>query len=286
MAWLNAFALLVTGVVFGAGSIAEGRHRRQGFFVLMGLAELAALAWVVFEAGPDVGRWRLGHGQLGAVPAGLLLGILCWADVVGLPRGFALRLGVGLREPRAHFDSLIQKTRERFFGALDRCAKDPRRTGHYLATAGALVDRLAGYDAPDSGWDECRNDTVACHRRVIAVFTALAAGLPGEDMGPGSDIEAAYLGTVARRRELYEAFEVDLGISGVEYVNRSHLSFAVTGVSAGVLVTGNSILASRISIPVATDPWLWFISCLAGIAVWLVLYAGALSIRMFTRRSA
>ena len=270
MVWLNLLALIAANVLFSAGLIAMGTHRRSRELVIYGLVALGLVVWVVYVAGPDVGRWFITPFQLGAVPGGLLMAAACWADVIGLPRPLALRLGVGLREPAVDLSNLIVSTNDRVFEELDKCVKDPRRAERHLADARVLVDRLAEHAAPDQYWGQVRDDYAACHRRALTVAAAMVSGLDGEDAAPGSELEAAYNRAAARLSDLNEALKEDRGGNAV--TRRNGLAVGVGGAAAGLLVFGNAVLASRVSLPVHTDPWLWLKACVVGIAVWLALY--------------
>ena len=284
MAWLNVLAFLVGVCVWASGLVAEGSRRRVPSLVILGLLVLAAE--VLWSAGLAIDRWHLTPEQLGTVPGGFILGTWLWADVIGLPRRLAVRFGIGLREPRLDFNNLIERLGGQFLAAVKRCGTDPQRCGRHLATARSLVDRLEASQAPDSDWDACRRDTVACHRRLLAVVDAAMAERSGEETEPGSDLEAAYKRVTARRMDLCQAATDDLGISAVEHRRGFILSGSATGLSSVILVWGGVVLASHVRLPVSTDPWLWLEACVVGLGLWVALYAGGWLIEKATRSRA
>jgi len=284
MAWTNELALIIVDVFLGLGCLACGKRRANRWVSIFGLVVFAAAGWLVYWAGPDISRWHLPSRQLGALPAGLLLGTFAWADAIGLPRRLALQLGVGRREPRIYFNNVIDRTNERLFAELQQCVTDQKRHDRHLRTARALADRLAEFPAPDEAWGTCRDDIVALHRKVIASVAAHVSGEESEDTGPGSQLEAAYRPNTARRVELWEEAARDRVQSAEEDSIRWSLTLLVTGWLATALSVGSYFLGRVISPPVYTDPWLWLEACAGGVAAWLVLYAAGRAVLKAIRR--
>lgn len=141
----------------GLALIATGRSTRDRFFVAAGIPIVAVVAFVLVRDGP---RWALISGPIsgGMALAAILLGLLAWVEMVGLPRGIARRLGVGMRSRALVFDNRLIELRERYHAALRLAESDPVHRAEALISAGGQVRRIRGLRAPDVKWAMVRND--------------------------------------------------------------------------------------------------------------------------------
>ena len=126
-------------------------------WLLPGLLGLGGVAFVVvrdglrgvFIAGPITGSVTL---------TAFLIGSLYWAQVLGLPRPIAIRLGIGLLSRALVFNNRLIDHRRRVADAIRLAQTDPPRRAAALAEMTVHIRRVRDLRAPDSAWSLLRDD--------------------------------------------------------------------------------------------------------------------------------
>lgn len=149
--------LLVAMIVMATSFLANGRAARDRFWTILGVIVLVTAALSISRdglrpiiiAGPITGAFALFQ---------CLLGLWFWAEFSGLPRPFALRLGIGLKNPALAFDIRLHALRSRFADAIRLAQADPDRQTDALIEAETLVRLERALRAPDLAWSQLRDD--------------------------------------------------------------------------------------------------------------------------------
>ncbi len=92
----------------------------------------------------------------------LVISLLFWAQLLGLPRAIARILGIGLWNPAYAFDWRIRDLHERFVAALATAKVEPGSRDRAFATAGDQIRRMRRVRAPSIEWRDLRNE-IASH---------------------------------------------------------------------------------------------------------------------------
>ena len=190
---------------------APGSSSTTAVFALLGVAELMSvgeLVAVVFMASGCVAAWRnpwddrswlvAGLGvfvaagvelvYLGILPvaltgpasgsivlASVLLGVLLWAKVLGLPRSLALLIGIGLTSRPLRFGNRLIALRERFSEAIGNAQTDPDRKVDWIEIAEAQIRRERAVRPPDAVWGSVRDELADHDAGWLALVRADAA---------------------------------------------------------------------------------------------------------------
>ncbi len=180
-----------------SGWIVLGRSPFDRFWLWPGLLALLVLGvvlvrdglWPAVIAGPISGTSSL---------AGVALGALAWAQVLGLPRPLACALGIGLTSRPLRFSNHLVDLNKPFGEALQRAQEDTEDRAAALRAARTQVVRMARLRAPDAAWGQLRDDVLAEYRGWIELLEAAA---PVERQ---VEAEAASERVFARWRAMHE----------------------------------------------------------------------------------
>lgn len=193
----------VAAMVFLASAlIAMWRSYRDSFWLVGGIGVIVAgavtlaryelLATVI--AGPISGSIVLGA---------TVLGLLLWAQVLGLPRGLALTLGVGLTSRPLRFDRRLVAVRKPFVEAIALAQTDPDRRSEALANAERQIRRVRGLRPPDGAWAALRDNIADDDAGWVDL---LQGGAPTERL---ADHAAAFAPVQARWTEMRDRAAAD-----------------------------------------------------------------------------
>lgn len=183
---------LVALVFAASGCIATWRDQKDRSWLVAGIVVLAAGA-------VDVAVLGL---QLDAIPDPVigttvlvmtLVGLLLWAQVLGLPRWLALILGIGLTSRPLRFSNRLSDLRKPI-KALS--VADPAHLSGAIKNAEAQIRRVRALRAPDPAWAAVRDDLADCDSRWIDLVRADASN---EHLGEQLE---AYAPVMARWTEL------------------------------------------------------------------------------------
>ncbi len=122
-----------------------------------------------------------------------LVGLLLWAQVLGLPRWLALILGIGLTSRPLRFSNRLSDLRKPI-KALS--VADPAHLSGAIKNAEAQIRRVRALRAPDPAWAAVRDDLADCDSRWIDLVRADASN---EHLGEQLE---AYAPVMARWTEL------------------------------------------------------------------------------------
>jgi hypothetical protein len=169
---------VVAVVYLATAYLAIGRSYRERFWLAAGLFVLGVAAFLIVRDGL---RWIVIAGPItGSVAlAALLIGSLSWAQVLGLPRPLAIRLGVGLKSRALMFNNRLLDHRRRSADAVRIAQQDPSRRAVALDEARVQLGRLRALRTPDSEWRGLRNDIADDDETWINL---LRAGEPAEHL--------------------------------------------------------------------------------------------------------
>jgi hypothetical protein len=264
-------ATLFLGAAFLAMSISGRGHT---WFVL-GLGLAVTTLFVVTRDGLEMARIVAGPISGSLALGGLLLGSFLWAEVVGLPRSLARRLGIGVRIRLLPFDKRLTELRHRSVEATDRAGERPSQRAEALAEAEAQLDRVRDLRAPDAEWAKLRDDLLDADEAWIAL---VRANVPADEVSAQMGV---YPPLLARWEALRERRRRDwLAGAEPELHRRQNISWTMTFGLAALLVGFGTARSSGFPALHPEDINLWLgASCIVG-GIGLVAY----SLRMAIRR--
>lgn len=204
---------VVAGLFMVSALLATGRYYRDRFWLVV------ALGGAVAEA-VAIGRFGLrpvvftGPVSGSLLLASALLGLLLWAQVLGLPRRLALLLGIGLTSRPLRFHNRLITARQRFAEAIVLAQTDPGRRVEVIAIVEAQIRSERSLRPPDTDWASLRDDLAGDDAAWVDL---MRAGVPAEriadraaayervralwtEMGERAAADQRLLATPARRR--------------------------------------------------------------------------------------
>lgn len=213
-------------VFLATGFLATGRSDGERFSLSAGLVVLGVAAFVLVRdglrgvviAGPITGSTAL---------AAFLIGLLYWAQVLGLPRPLALLLAIGLKSRALAFNNRLLDHRRRIADGVRVAQQDPPRRTDALDKASVQVRRVRALRAPDSAWRLLRDDIADDDEAWINLLRngapsehlaeqARASGpmrIRWEQMATQAAEDQRQLATPARRRRAKAVWLATYGVS-------------------------------------------------------------------------
>ncbi len=189
-------------VFLASGLFAWWRIYHATFWLVAGLGALTADLVTLYRYGlfPVVIAGPISASvMLGAT----LLGLLLWAQVLGLPRGLALTLGIGLTSRPLRFHNRLVEIQKPLAEAVVRAQRDPDRRAAALAIADHQIERLRSLRPPDGAWAALRDDIADHDATGVAL---LRAGASAERI---ADHAAAFALVMARWDEMRDRAAAD-----------------------------------------------------------------------------
>jgi hypothetical protein len=261
-----AIGPLVAGLLAAAGCVALWQRKRDAFSLATGLFMFGLIAYVVARDGIEPSAIAGPVGGAVTLTAAAMA-FLMWTEVLGLPRGLALLLGIGLVSRALVFSNRLREEVEAL-RVLFQQPSHPERRAAVADQAQRHVLRLRSARAPDRAWARLRDEIADSYQVFVDLVradapvdefaepsTALKTSFASwKDMAHAAAADQRRLATPARRRR---GFAVFLGTVGIAL-----LTIGLAEVSAGNL-TGRATIDLR--------QWLTLSEVVVGVA----LLAGA-----------
>jgi hypothetical protein len=249
----NAVAFLASAILCTSVFALAAWSKREflaGFIAAVACAVTLALAGLNLANGQSLDRYQIG---VAAVPGLLATACLFGVDFIGLPEWLSVRIGVGLKDPRARFYEKLRVPWMQVGVEMDAGRAEPHGRYGHLRKASSLADRIADLEAPTSDWARLRDDVVNCQRAWIG----LARKNRDPDRWPARP--HAYPMLTARYQELANGVLAERGLTLEEYGSRTKLVRRLVWVTAAAVAVPGLLVTS--SPDFLGNQWLWLDLC-------------------------
>lgn len=245
---------LVAAMFLAGALLATWRHYHDRFWLVVGLVILAADAVVLARFGLRT-VVIAGPISISIVVASTLIGLLFWAQVLGLPRGLALTLGIGLTSRPLRFDARLVALRKPFVEAIALAQTDPDRRAEAIAIAESQIRRERALRPPDPEWAALQDDIADDDTAWVDL---LRSGASADRI---ADHAAAFAPVSARWTEMRERAAADQRLLADPARRRrgNAVWLGVIGISIFLVALAQARAVDLPSLGI-TDPRFWLIA--------------------------
>lgn len=245
---------LVAAMFMASACLATWRYYRDRFWLVVGLGVLVADAVALTRFGLRIVVIS-GPISISIVLASTLIGLMLWAQVLGLPRGLALMLGIGLTSRPLRFDARLIAVRKPFVEAIALAQTDPDRRAEAFAIAESQIRRERALRPPDPTWAALRDDIADDDAAWVEL---LRAGATADRI---TDHATAFAPVSARWTEMRERAAADQRLLAVPARRRrgNAVWLGVVGISIFLVALAQARAVDLPSLGV-TDSRFWLIA--------------------------